>query len=382
MDQSTATSPQFEQYQPEQAPPARETLTAIAVRVGATIPRHEYSALFGDMEQEQFDAMCEGIQKAGALGSEIILYDGKVLDGYHRYIACLSVGVTPNIFTLAEYAKSYGMTETPDPLDFATGRNRDRRHLTHEQLLALGRNLKKKFAERAALRMQSGVKVTDGEKGSSADLASKATGGAVSADEIDRADQFAREHPDLDEKVEAGEITRKQARSVAKARPTASSKAKPPKLEVVDSEELKAEKAQKLVEALAAAKAKDMGNMLSLLDSAERELEDHDEGDEEVVVWTRKPDCLDTDYAERPTITRTWAVMVANDSNYYGNVRGAVMMESQKASINVWRSGHRKCEIREGGRVGVTATELREIADAVDAKLLEIETKPRESIAA
>jgi len=46
------------------------------------------------MPDEEFDAFCADIGKRGQR-APIVLFEGKVLDGWHRYRACLRLGITP-----------------------------------------------------------------------------------------------------------------------------------------------------------------------------------------------------------------------------------------------------------------------------------------------
>lgn len=54
--------------------------------------RHPLSAAWPDMAREDFDALVASIEAHG-LREPITLMDGKVLDGWHRYQACESLGI-------------------------------------------------------------------------------------------------------------------------------------------------------------------------------------------------------------------------------------------------------------------------------------------------
>lgn len=54
--------------------------------------RHPLSAAWPDMAREDFDALVASIERHG-LREPITLMDGKVLDGWHRYQACESLGI-------------------------------------------------------------------------------------------------------------------------------------------------------------------------------------------------------------------------------------------------------------------------------------------------
>ena len=49
--------------------------------------RHELSALDGDMTHEDFQLLVESIDINGVL-EPVMFWEGKILDGWHRYLAC------------------------------------------------------------------------------------------------------------------------------------------------------------------------------------------------------------------------------------------------------------------------------------------------------
>jgi ParB-like chromosome segregation protein Spo0J len=95
---------------------------------------HEIANVFPLLEGKHFLELVEDIRMNGLL-QPIITFEDKVLDGRHRYNACLQAGVEPQF---AEY-------EGTDPIGFVTSLNLSRRHLTrNQQIMAAGRlaNLK------------------------------------------------------------------------------------------------------------------------------------------------------------------------------------------------------------------------------------------------
>jgi hypothetical protein len=76
------------------------------------------------MTDEEYATLVADI-KANGLQNEIILYDGMILDGRHRYLACLAAGVPP--VTL------YGNGWITDPAAYVISVNFQRRHLTAKQ---------------------------------------------------------------------------------------------------------------------------------------------------------------------------------------------------------------------------------------------------------
>lgn len=89
------------------------------------LQQHPLSAAFPSMPEEEFRALVEDL---GAHGQReaVILLDGMVLDGWHRYRACEEAGVK------CVTAKHDGC----DPVAFVLSRNLHRRHLTASQRAA------------------------------------------------------------------------------------------------------------------------------------------------------------------------------------------------------------------------------------------------------
>ena len=94
------------------------------------LPIHELANVFPSMSGEEFAALKADIQSNGLL-EPIWLYDGKVLDGRHRYLACQELGVEP---AFREY-------EGSDPRGFVVSLNLKRRHLDATQRAAVAAEL-------------------------------------------------------------------------------------------------------------------------------------------------------------------------------------------------------------------------------------------------
>jgi hypothetical protein len=84
--------------------------------------QHPLSAIFPALPDDELKALAADI-KAHGLRSQIVLYKGEVLDGWHRYRACEMVGVKPRTI---DYNGS-------DPKSFVKSANWHRRHLTASQ---------------------------------------------------------------------------------------------------------------------------------------------------------------------------------------------------------------------------------------------------------
>jgi hypothetical protein len=113
------------------------------------LPIHPYAEIFPAADLADFDRLCGDIQQHG-LQDDIVVYEGKVLDGRSRYFACLARGVAPRF---RPYAGECG-----SPLAFVVARNLHRRHLTESQRALVAARLKPLFEEEARQRQVAGLK--------------------------------------------------------------------------------------------------------------------------------------------------------------------------------------------------------------------------------
>lgn len=87
-----------------------------------SLKQHPLSAAFPSMPESDLAVLSDDIEKHGQR-EKGVLYEGMVLDGWHRYIACSKAGVQ---FKSAEF-------DGEDPVAFVLSRNLHRRHLTASQ---------------------------------------------------------------------------------------------------------------------------------------------------------------------------------------------------------------------------------------------------------
>lgn len=88
--------------------------------------QHPLSAAFPAMSDEDFQALKDDIEVNGQR-EPVMVFEGMVLDGWHRYRACVDLGLKPQQFTFPE---------GDDPVAFVKGANLHRRHLTASQRAA------------------------------------------------------------------------------------------------------------------------------------------------------------------------------------------------------------------------------------------------------
>jgi ParB-like chromosome segregation protein Spo0J len=107
----------------------------------ADLQRHPLSAAFGDMPPDEFADLVADIKKNGQLQPIVYLRDEHdngtkvILDGWHRYRACVEAGIAPWLeplhFVTEPAAEKSGHTMTP--IEYVIAQNAHRRHLSREQ---------------------------------------------------------------------------------------------------------------------------------------------------------------------------------------------------------------------------------------------------------
>jgi hypothetical protein len=90
------------------------------------LKQHPLSALYPAMPEQDFDGLVADIRQHGQKEA-VIVFQGQILDGWHRYQACAKVGIK------CVTTKHDGT----DPLAFVMSRNLHRRHLTGSQRAAI-----------------------------------------------------------------------------------------------------------------------------------------------------------------------------------------------------------------------------------------------------
>ena len=92
----------------------------------STLTQHPLSAAFPAMSPVDLSALTDDIATHG-LRQPVVTFEGQVLDGWHRYQACLHAEVKP---ALVEFTGD-------DPVAFVLSLNLSRRHLTESQRSSL-----------------------------------------------------------------------------------------------------------------------------------------------------------------------------------------------------------------------------------------------------
>ena len=187
----------------------------------APLERHPLSAIWGDMPPDQFSELVKDVRAHG-VREPIVVLDGEVLDGWHRYRAAKEVHAK---FLEREWSESiYG-----DPASFVIRRNAHRRHLTASQRAAAvaachkwmqrGGDRRSDDFKGHRVLFENGGGSQDGERATTAEMAKEA---GVSERTIK--DIKVAERAGLGDKVRSGEMSAKAAARQAKGE---DSKSKP-----------------------------------------------------------------------------------------------------------------------------------------------------------
>ena len=162
---------------------------------------HKYANLFALIEGKEFDLLVRDIKENG-LNNPIVLYEGKILDGRNRYLACKEIGIEPE----TKVFNSGG-----DPLTFVLSENLRRRHLTTSQRAALA-------AEVANMTQADAAHQTNAKLGRSAEIGQAISNKQsaqlfqVGTTAIKEAKKIKSENQDLFNELKTGESTIQQAK--------------------------------------------------------------------------------------------------------------------------------------------------------------------------
>ena len=161
--------------------------------------QHPLSAAWPAMSDSDFQALEDSITNIG-VQMPIVIFEGKVIDGWNRYRAATALGMD---------CPSIPFDESIDPVEFVKAMNDARRHITGSQraiaIVAL-------HAWRPVGKPKANVEVT-----STLSQQAMADEAGVSKKTIQHAQ--AAQKAGLSDKVKSGEMTVEQAANVAKGKP-------------------------------------------------------------------------------------------------------------------------------------------------------------------
>lgn len=185
-----------------------------------TLERHELSAIFGDMPDEDYQSLLASVEKDGFIDNVIRMRGPEVLDGWHRYRAAKEL----NLLRKLRF-KQWDERYDGDPAAFVLARNIERRHLDPSKRAQIVVAFNERFGHgtnRYTLESPNGDSKTSDEGSPNGEPKTRqelATEAGVSTRTIDRA--IAVEKEGKSQEVISGETT---AGEVIKARDAATAK--------------------------------------------------------------------------------------------------------------------------------------------------------------
>lgn len=172
------------------------------------LQRHPLSAIFGDMSDDDYQSLIESVQKDGFIDNVVRVYEGQILDGWHRYRA----GRELNLLRKLKFQQwNEDEHRDGDPKVFVLARNIERRHLTPGQRAQIVVSFNERFQKGDIDSQRDGT--PNGEPKTREDLAKES---GVGTSTIDRA--VAVEKEGQSEVVIAGKKTAGEVLAEAKQR--------------------------------------------------------------------------------------------------------------------------------------------------------------------
>lgn len=180
----------------------------------AELELHAAAAIFPALREPEFEALVADIREHGQLEA-IWTYQGKVIDGRHRLLACKKLGLTPR----TREWDGHGSL-----MEFVISANLRRRHLKENQRAMIAARMLPHFEAEALKRKQAGGKVVDSNHvanlphGHARDLVGKYLN--ISGRSVETARKVLQGGiPDLIARVDAGTLAVSLAAKVAELPP-------------------------------------------------------------------------------------------------------------------------------------------------------------------
>ncbi|WP_165073285.1 ParB N-terminal domain-containing protein [Paludisphaera rhizosphaerae] len=180
---------------------------------GSDLEPHALSLRYPGMGDAAYKDLLESVQSVGAK-EDIVLFEGKILDGRHRYKAYREVGVPFNV-------REWTPEEWGDPLKFVKAKNQARRDLTVGQRAALAVEDRDKDAGKGRETRQSNLKTgvespdprrfkNESSGGRATENVAKAHG--VSVGYVHEVGKIREASPETFEQLKRGEVSIPEAR--------------------------------------------------------------------------------------------------------------------------------------------------------------------------
>lgn len=170
---------------------------------------HKVSGLFPPMTSDEYEEIKTDIEVNG-LNEPIVTYENKIVDGRHRYRACLELGIKP------KFREWHGRGSL---LQFILSMNLHRRHLSTSQRALLGAELRSLFTAEARRRQGTRTDLSADLRGRSLGKSSEEAARLVnvSARSVEIAAAVKREGAsELLDAVKSGLVSISMAAAIAK----------------------------------------------------------------------------------------------------------------------------------------------------------------------
>lgn len=177
-----------------------------------TLERHELSALFTDMPNDEFEQLKASIEERGFIDPVIRMYEGQVLDGWHRYRA----GLELNLLRRLQF-RAWCEDREGDPKRFVYGRNLHRRHLTPGQRAQIAVTYNERYGIGRPETKDDAETSPNGEVKSRAELAKEANVGERTIDRAVKVEEAGEAEAVISGEKTAGEVLKEQEQTQAQA---------------------------------------------------------------------------------------------------------------------------------------------------------------------
>lgn len=137
----------------------------------STLERHELSAIFGDMPDEDYQSLLASVENDGFIDNVVRLYEGQILDGYHRYRAAKELNLLRKLRFKQWHEDDH---RDGDPKVFVYGRNLNRRHYSASQRAQVVLTFHERFGIGNIKAQQENSGVPNGTPKTRAELAKEA----------------------------------------------------------------------------------------------------------------------------------------------------------------------------------------------------------------
>ncbi len=165
---------------------------------------HPFALMFPQMTDEEISALAKDIRKNG-LVHPILMFEGKILDGRNRYLACQKAGIKPK-------TENFTGTRT-EAFERVISLNFTRRHLTTPQKAVLALQILEEEQKLAKKRMQAGKnppqnfvegQADNARLGEANEIAGEKAG--ISKETVRQANKIKEKAPDVLDAMKSGQI--------------------------------------------------------------------------------------------------------------------------------------------------------------------------------